>query len=119
MSISLSTLSDNAIEESTYIIIVTFTDEDDVATIPATLTWTLSDVNNAVINSREDVSVAVPAAVTNILLSGDDLAITGSKPSAVRVFTVEGTYDSSLQAGVPFKESVRFNIKNLSAVIRR
>jgi len=115
MSITMNTLSDSAIEESTFIVIVTFTDEDGVATVPKTLTWTLTDVNGTVINDKEDEVVSVPAAVSNIVLSGDDLAISGVR-SVSRIFTVEGTYDSSLGEDLPFVESIRFTIKNLRVV---
>ena len=117
MSVSLTTLSGYAVEESSAVISVAITDENDVAAIPVTLSWTLTDVNGAVINSRENVSVAVPAATNYIALSGDDLAITENTHSVVRVFTVEGTFTSALTGGtLPFKDSVRFEIKNLVAV---
>ena len=33
-----------------------------------------------------------------------------------RVLTIEGTYNSSLGTGLPFKDQLRFNVKDLIAV---
>ena len=64
-----------AVEKSSVGIVVSFTDEDGVALIPTTITWSLADLNGAIINSRTDIAIAVPAATQTVVLSGDDLAL--------------------------------------------
>jgi hypothetical protein len=112
-----ATLSVKATEKSTYIVTATFTDEDDNAVAPNTLTWTLADIDGTVINSREDVSVASPASSESIVLSGDDLQIVDStNKTEDRIFTINATYDSSNGTNLPLKESVIFTISNLKSV---
>ena len=94
-------------EESTYTITVSFFDDDDVATTPASATWTLSDLKGNIINSREDVSIGSLGTSVEIKLSGDDLAI--GLYGTTRVFTIQGV-DS---AGDPFNDECRFDIENL------
>jgi len=103
-----------AVEESTCVIKCVFTDEDGNAVIPATLTWTLTDISGNIINSRENVSVAVPASTTYITLTGDDLALTAGRDQD-RILLVEGTYDSAYGTGLNIKDSARFTVKNLVA----
>lgn len=112
-----TTLETHAKEESTYVITVNFTDEDDEAVVPDTIVWTLTDTAGTVINSRENVVVAVPDSEIDIVLSGDDLAIqSGEVNQGVRTLTVEATYDSTLGNDLPLKESVRFIVDNLLVV---
>ena len=75
-------LSTNASEEGTYAIDeIQFLDSQDtpVAVTPevGSVTWCLTDKNGTVINSREDVPITSASSMT-IVLSGDDLAISGS-----------------------------------------
>lgn len=108
-----------AIEESTGKITIAFTDEDDNAVIPSTITWTLTDESGTIINEREDIAVAVPASTINIGLSGDDLAFQSgeSGDSVFRIFTIEWTYTSvDLGSDLPGKDSLKFPLVNLVAV---
>jgi len=109
-----ATLTTHAIEEGTFIITASFTDEDGQDVVPTTLTWTLTDTEGVVINGREDVEVTSPAASVDIVLKGDDLAI-GHAPTAERILTVEGTYTGA-EAGLPIKDQVKFVIDGLVAV---
>ena len=110
-------LSVHATEKSTYIVTITFTDEDGAAVTPDTIKWTLTDLYNTVINSLEDVAIAVPAASNDVLLKGDDLEILGSGDDGARVFTVEATYTSlAFGANLPLKGSARFSVDDLIAV---
>ena len=75
-------LDTNASEEGTYAINeIQFLDSQDtpVAVTPeaGTVTWCLTDKNGDIINSREDVPITSAASMT-IVLSGDDLAISGN-----------------------------------------
>jgi hypothetical protein len=108
-----SVLSTNAVDKSTYIVTAAFTDEDDAAVAPTTLTWTLTDDLGTVINDREDVEVESPSSSEDIVLSGDDLAVADG---SVRILTVEGTYNSDAGSGLPLKDQVRFTIEDLTAV---
>lgn len=110
------TLSTHAVEESTYVITVSFTDEDDNAITPITLTWTLVDTKGTVINSREDVVIGTPSSSEDIVLSGDDLQITGSNDNRKRILAVEATYDSDAGSDLPLKQETQFIIDSLVAV---
>ena len=103
-----------ATEQSTYIITVAFTDEDGASVVPKTVVWTLTDTSGTVINSRTQVS-ATPGASVDIVLSGDDLAITG-ETGKERNVVVEATYDSSRGNDLPLTDGVRFTISPLPYV---
>ena len=75
-------LSTTASEEGTYAIDeIQFLDSQDtpVAVTPEadSVTWCLTDKNGDIINSREDVPITSASSMT-IVLSGDDLVISGS-----------------------------------------
>ena len=82
---------------------VAFKDEDDNAVVPNTATWTLLR-GGSVLNNQEDVSIA-PAAVVDIVLSGNDLA------GGQQYLVVKGEYDSSLGSGLPFRNWVSFYVE--------
>ena len=110
-------LSVHATEKSTYIVTITFTEENGAVVIPDTIKWTLTDLYNTTINSLEDVIIAVPAASNDVLLKGDDLQILGSGDDGARVFTVEATYTSlTFGANLPLNGSARFSVDDLIAV---
>ena len=109
-----TTLTDTAIEESTFVLTLSFTDEDDAAVTPKTGTWTLTDEAGNVINSRLDVEISALASSVDIVLSGDDLAI--GTYGGQRVLLFEGTYDSDAGTDLPLKDQVRFTIDNLVGV---
>lgn len=112
-------LTVHAIEESTYVITVSFTDEDGNPKTPTSVIWSLTDKNNNIINSREDkvAIIVAPATSVEIVLSGDDLAMQAGEWSGVkRILTVEAVYDSALGIGLPLKESAHFTLDNLVAV---
>ena len=75
-------LDTNASEEGTYAIDdIQFLDSQDtpVAITPetGTVTWCLTNKNGDIINSLEDVAITSASSMT-IVLSGDDLAISGT-----------------------------------------
>jgi len=98
-------------EEGSGAIGFSFTGLSDEAVTPNTLEWTLTDVDGAVINSRQDVS-ATPAETTWILLQGDDLKTT--TVSNARVLTIKGTYNTILggdaKTNVPYTGEFGFNV---------
>jgi hypothetical protein len=107
-----------AVEKSTYIVTCAFTDEDNGPVVPATGTWTLTDEDGSVINTREDEVISGLASSVDIVLSGNDLAISAgfTGVSEKRIFTFEGTYNSDLGVGLPLRDQLIFPVYNLGAV---
>lgn len=112
-------ITTKATEESTYIITVSFTDEDGNAVTPNSIVWTLTDLDGTVINSREDVSIGSPASSVDIVLSGDDLQVQSSESGrkyVSRLFTVEAVYDSNAGSDLSLKDDAVFDIDCLAVV---
>ena len=109
------TLDTHAVEQGTYHLVCTFTDEDDVSVIPTTIVWTLSTRGGSVVNGRSDVSVASPATAVTITLQGTDLSLVEGEGKE-RLFLVEWTYNSSYGSGMPGKEQATFTIDDLKMV---
>lgn len=103
-----------AVEGSTYVVTVPFTDEDGDPVVPTSIKWTLTDDEGGIVNAREDVAIAVPAATVEIVLSGDDLPSPGDQMRSVYL-TVEATYDSALGSGLPLKGQCRIEVRPLAA----
>lgn len=110
----MTKLTTTPAEKSTALITVSgFTDETGAAVIPGTVTWTLTDIAGAVINSRENVSATAGGTVT-ILLSGNDLAINGN--GLGRIVTIATTYDSDNGTGLTGREQIKFDLEDYVAV---
>ena len=81
------------------------------AVTPDSFTWTLTDVDGVVINSRLDQAVT-PASETFVLLKGDDLK--NDRTSNERILTVKAIYDSELggvpQLNLPLTDELHFDI---------
>jgi len=115
-------------EEGTFGIEVEFRDRDGNAFTPVTATWRLTDLEGRVINSRSAVVIAGPSATETIVLSALDLAIGtdasaalsesegGNPPYVERELLVRGTYDVYSDTGLPFRQAIRFKIRNLAGV---
>lgn len=93
------TLSDEALEDSTFVVTATFTDEDEAAVTPQTIEWSLKDENGNVVNSRSAES-ETPGTSIDILLSGDDLD-PGTATVGKVLLTVTATYNSTLGNDLP------------------
>jgi hypothetical protein len=119
MSHTTFSVTDTAPEGSTIGIKIDFTDEDGNPMVPSAITWSLTDrpargVAATIVNSREDVAVAVPASTVTAVLSGDDLSFLSSEDEEVlveRVFTVEYTYTSTLGSDLPGKAQYIFALE--------
>ncbi len=106
-------------EKSTIAITASFEDEDGNDVTPTEATWTLTDDNGAVINSREQVDIGSLSTSVTVVLSGDDLQILSAEASennATRRFLIEATYDSSLGSDLPLKNSCVFPVRNFKYV---
>lgn len=111
-----TTLSISANEKSTIVITVACADEDGSAVTPVSATWTLTDVDGTVINSRSSVSLT-PAASMDVVLYGSDLAFqTGESGTVKRVLTIETTYNSDAGSNLPHKDQATFDLEDLAAV---
>jgi len=102
-----------AVEHGTYVVALSFTDENGTSMVPNTVTWTLRDESGAVVNGREDV-VETPAASIDLLLYGDDLAY--AVTSRRRILTVSCTYDSDLGDDLPLSAEWVIPIRNLVGI---
>ena len=89
-------LTTEAKEKGTYIITYSPTDHNGVAISPETLHWTLLNVNNEVINNRENVVISSPDTSNSVVLVGDDLAIDSGNLSTVRKIVFKGTYNATI-----------------------
>lgn len=105
-------------EKGTLIISCAFTDEDGDSVIPTSIVWSLVDKYGTIINSREQVSVSVPAASIDIVLSGLDLTFRTNDSGQYidRYIVVEAIYDSSAGTDLPLKDQGYFQIENLKYI---
>jgi hypothetical protein len=111
MPTKLTTL---APERGTYVVRASFADENEDAVTPNSgLTWTLTDAQGTVVNSRLAVSI-VAASTVNIVLTGLDLALGDELFGKTRKLLIEGTYNSSLGNNLPIKEEITFTIANFT-----
>lgn len=108
-------LKEKAVEGSTYGIKADFIvklPEGDTPVAPnAPLTWSLTDEDGAIVNSRDDIPLT-PATSVYIVLSGNDLALPDNRP-VERFVTVRGTFNSTLGNDLPLVDEVSFQITNL------
>lgn len=110
------TLTEEAVEESTYVVTLTFTDAGGVAVTPDALTWSLTTPAGTVINARAGV-VATPDTSVALVLSGDDLTMQAGETGTVRrLLTVQATYSSTEGANLPLRDEYLFNLRPLVLV---
>jgi hypothetical protein len=107
------TLTERAVDKSTYAVTLAFTDESGAGASPTELTWTLYDESGAVVNERKDVN-ETPGETVTILLQGADLAV-GPAFAAPLFLQVEGKYNSSLGTGLPLELEHRIIVQGLAA----
>lgn len=92
---------------------ITIVDENGDALVPTAATWTLTDLEGSVINSRTDVAISPLASEMTVLMSGDDLAISdATNEYEIELFTFEGTYDPGDASAAPIRESGEFPVYN-------
>lgn len=104
-------LTTPANEQSVYWVTIGFLDEDNNAMAPDVATWTLTDLEGNIINSKEDEPITTPDTEETLEFSGDDLAVDGND-IVQRLITLEGTYTSvNYGASKPFKFQIQFPIE--------
>lgn len=106
-------LSTHASENGSYVVTFAFTDENDVAVLPDSITWTLTKENGEIVNDREDVAVAVPASSVSIALTGDDLALATTGDTQKRIVSVTAPYTSGDYGALTLTGSESFEIDKL------
>ena len=120
-------LTEVAREGGTYPVTVALTDENGDTVTPISMIWSLTDENGVIINSLDEIdfevnngagAVGVLSASMIIVLNGDSIAISsdliGIKVS--RYLLVEGTFTSDLGIGLPFRDTVKFDVENLPKI---
>jgi hypothetical protein len=110
----MAALTSDAVEGSTYIVTVSFADETGATMIPVSATWSLRDNNQAIVNSRSNVSMT-PATSVSIVLSGADLDYEANS-STLRILTVQAVYDGSYGSNLPLVDEYTFNIRPIVGV---
>ena len=106
-------------EEGTYIIDISFLDEDDLPVTPVSINWTLTTLDGVVVNDRNKVNIGVLASTVAVVLSGNDLQLLEHTTSfSWRLLTVKASDNSSLAPGLPLHGAVRFKVRNLRLVAR-
>ena len=105
------TISSHAREGGTILLPVNFTDEDGDSFKPNSISWKLTDEDGTVINGRSSVSLTANSS-TSVVLTGDDLAITGTVRKIVKV-KVFGTYNSDYGTNLTYREEATVVIDNL------
>ena len=108
------TISITANQDSTFVVVAEFFDEDGVAVTPSSpVLWELEDNSGIQVSNG---SVAAGSSVS-IVLSGTDLAVSDSEEllnnsnNARRTIIVSTTYDSSLGTDLALKEAEYFEIE--------
>jgi hypothetical protein len=109
------TLSDEAVEKSTYVITLTCTDAAGAAVTPTSGTWTLTTLDGTVVNSRTAVALT-PASTMDVVLSNADLALLNAYDTGERLLTAQFVYSSDEGSNLTLKEECYFQIRALAAV---
>jgi len=109
MPVSLTT---KVPEQSAIVMTAAFTDAAGDAVTPSSITWTLSQVDGTIVNGRENVAIAAPAASNDVTLSGDDTAVIAEFEHR-RVWTVKAVYTSTEGADLPLNDEAEFWIDPL------
>jgi hypothetical protein len=103
----------SADEGGTYIVPITFTDEDGVTMVPDSVVWNLLDDSGNVVNSRSNVSIT-PATSVTVILSGDDLVYDSFRTK--RYLTISGTYSGTYGSNLPIVKEFVIPINHLSGI---
>lgn len=109
-------LATEAVEQSTFVVAVSFLDEDGAAVVPDSAAWSLLNAYGIVVNSRSDVAISPLAATATIVLTGLDLQMLDGQDDGRRLLLVEATYSSTLGSGLNLREEIEFEVRPLAGV---
>jgi hypothetical protein len=110
-------LTSNAVEQSTFAISAAFTDDEGVAVIPTSITWTLCNDWGAIIDSLENKAVETPASSITIILRGDNLKILDQENDfETRFLEISALYNSDLGDDLPLNDRAEFKVVNLRSI---
>ena len=110
---TIETLDAIAYEDSTYVVVATFSDDAGNVVAPATMSWCLSDAHGNIVNDRLNVVIESPESSESIILSGADLTL-ATDCEEDRFILVSGTYSSALGAGLTYKQQHKFRVVHAS-----
>jgi hypothetical protein len=107
-----------ATEGGSVFVTAEFTDRNESDVVPNSITWSLTDEDGDIINSREDIAIVTPAASVTIEISGDDLPWEGNYPSELYYLYVlfKAVYDEADATDVPQNQEKRIAVSNLRGV---
>ena len=105
-------ISVHAREKCNYTVSITFYDEVPALVIPTALTWTLTDMDGNIINSRDAVPVTPSESTEDVVLGSADTVVVAGQTNE-RLFLAEWTYNSTYGSGLASKEQAVFVIDNL------
>lgn len=105
----------DAIENSTYIVTVSFKDSTGSAVAPTLASWSLFDEDGNIVNLRSQVDIPSPGSEEAVVLTDDDLALPDdTKP--MRYLLIEALYDSVVYGNdLSLREEIKFKISNLQS----
>lgn len=106
-------LTDTVPDGTAAVATVTFEDENGDAVIPDSITWSLYDPAGAIVNTREDIAVAVPAASVDILIEGANNLYSGGYK---RVFVIKAVVDLAAGNDQDSNESATYQILDIPGV---
>ena len=102
------------LERSTVAAVASFRDEAGELITPSVIKWTLTDGDGNVINGRSSIDI-FPANTVNIVLSGDDLAMTAGDDGRRQV-VIRAVYDGTLGDDLPIVGVLEFTVRNVPGV---
>lgn len=105
-----------AVERSTFVVTVSFLDEENDPVTPKSAVWSLVDVRNSIINGRENVVISPLDSTVDIVLFENDLVVTGGHDEDKRYLVVEAVYDSDIRNDLPLKDHLEFYVQNIKKV---
>lgn len=103
------------LERSTVALVASFRDEANQLVTPTAITWSLTDGDGNVVNSRNAAAVA-PAEQVTVVLSGDDLALSAGDDGRRQV-VIRATYDGTLGDDLPIVGLIEFTVRNVPGVV--
>jgi len=109
----------DATDQSSYVVQVDFSDETGAEVTPTAATWTLTDGNGDLVNTRENIPVTSLASTIYVALSGADLDVeeAGDRTENLRCLVVSASYNSILTGSLlPIKKAVKFLVTDLPQV---